>query len=269
MSVSVRRSGNLLPVLLVVPLSACTSPDARMQAPPIVRLVSHETPAPARAVETAQTSLTPAVNESAQSNIDLSESTHTLRGANLRVADLICIAYRTPDRPLALIPFMTTARVISDAPLPAGRYDVSIYVPHGGAAHLRTALKQALQKTFGIRAQRDRHEMAVLVLSAPGPSTASDSGRPEPPQAPDTTRITLTGSDFSLLAEQLEERLRTAVVDETRLSEPYRLYLDAPLSSTEGYVLSPEIVQAALREQLGLDLTPGRRSIEVLVVETR
>jgi uncharacterized protein (TIGR03435 family) len=57
------------------------------------------------------------------------------------------------------------------------------------------------------------------------------------------------------------------VVNETGLRSSYRLRLRAPLKDGKAQRPTADAVRAALREQLGLDLVPARRSVEFLVVE--
>ena len=67
------------------------------------------------------------------------------------------------------------------------------------------------------------------------------------------------------LAWNLESLLKRPVFDETRLTNRYDMAVTWEAKDRE----HPDfgIVAQAVREQLGLDLTPARRAVEVLVVD--
>ena len=89
----------------------------------------------------------------------------------------------------------------------------------------------------------------------------------DPPAEPGFSRLTLTGDDLALLAEQLEESTQQPVANDTGLRGPYELRLRRPVRDGQPQPLPVDTARAALHEQLGLDLTPALRSIEFLVVE--
>lgn len=202
-----------------------------------------------------------------ESSVEISEARHTLRGANLRVVDLLSLAYRTPESPKGLIPLLSERRVVSAAPLAAGRYDVSVYLPGADADRLRAALRHALREQFGLAAHCERREADGLVLLAPRGQICLPAATPDPEPAPGFTRTVLTGDDLALLAEQLEERLGRPVVNETGLPAYYRLRLVEPTPTEKPAALSADVARAALREQLDLDLVPARRAVEYVIVE--
>jgi uncharacterized protein (TIGR03435 family) len=204
----------------------------------------------------------------AESNVRISEANHMLVGTNLSMAEVISVAYRTPET-RSLIPLMSPVRVISRSPLPADHYDVRVYVPHGQAEDFRRLLRQTLASRFGITARREKSESPVLVLSAPAGQMKPTAPPVAGGLAPNSTRLDLTGTDPALLADQLEEHLNQPVVNETRLRGEYNLRLQQPSGQAPatGPRFSVELVRAALREQLGLELTPERRTIEFLMVD--
>ena len=202
-----------------------------------------------------------------ESSIEVCEARHTLRGVNLRVADLLSVAYRTPEAAKRLIPLLSRVRVQSAGSLPAGRYDVSVYLPSADAARLRAALRHALREQFGLAAHCERRETDVLVLTAPRGQLTPPPATPDPEPAPGQTRTILTGDDLALLAEQLEERLDLPVVNETGVRASYRLRLVQPTAGNAHPGSNADAVRAALREQLDLDLVRARRAVEYVVVE--
>jgi uncharacterized protein (TIGR03435 family) len=251
-----------LPAALVFILVAgCAEPST----PPVV---TQQPPTPTTAPAPTEGFITPTRDPAAESSVHIAEAAHTLTGVNLRVADLISVAYRTAEQPRQSIPLLSALRVVSAQPLPDGRYDVRVFVPGGKAAQLRAALAQAIEQSFGLTVRRDMRVTAVLVLTAP-------AGRLEPhpivgpPPQPGTARLTLTGDDLSLLAEQLEECLQQPVVNETGLKGGYDLKLVRPIRDGQQQPVDLEAARQALRGQLGLALAPALRSIEFLVVTKR
>jgi uncharacterized protein (TIGR03435 family) len=232
-----------------------------------VTLVERPKPPPTAATPAAQSSLTPTSDLSAATNVQISETSDTLTGSNLSLADLLSVAYRTPENPKALLPLLSSQRVIVTPPLAEGRYDIRVYVPGGSAERLRAVLRKALLEKFNLSARRELRDAAVLVLKAPAGQLVRAAPRGDAVQTPGTRRMTLTGSDLALLAEQLEERMQRPVVNETRLAGDYALVLEQVLADGALQPLELAPVRAALREQLGLDLIAAHRTIEFIVVQ--
>ena len=67
------------------------------------------------------------------------------------------------------------------------------------------------------------------------------------------------------LVSLLENALKTPVVDETGLTNRYDVSLEWKQASWDKPDL--EAVKKAVRKQLGLELVPGERPIEVLVID--
>jgi uncharacterized protein (TIGR03435 family) len=253
------RLSNLPVGCLVLMVVGCSEPPRAPVAP-------YEAPVPATQPAPGQALITPTRDPAAESVVHISEAAHTLTGVNLRLADIISVAYRTAEQPRHSIPLLSSLRVISARPLPTERYDVRIFVPSGKAPQLRATLAAALVDSFGLTVRREMRPTAVLALVAP---TGKLDVHPivGPPAQPGFDRLTLTGDDLSLLAEQLEECMQQPVVNETGLKSTYDLKLRRPVRDAQPQPIDVDTVRAALREQLGLDLTLALRSIEFLVVE--
>lgn len=251
----------IVPVVVILPLVAgCTQntiTPTRPYRPPQASAAPEPQPGQAEAA------IFPGVDPLAETQVRVSETTDTLSGTNLKLTDLLSVAYRTTDDVGGAIPLMSELRVIGNAPLGDKRYDVRIHVPGADAKRLRLELRQALQASFGLTARTEMREAAVFVLTAPQGRLKESTGTPPPP---DTSRVTLTGTDLALLTEQLEERLGQPVVNETGLHGAYAVRMPA-LYRAGSQRLDPDAARAALLDQLGLDLTRGRRMIEFLVVE--
>lgn len=226
-------------------------------------------PPPRTAIPGAAAGIDVTRDPSAESNVRISEATHMLVGTNLRMAEVISVAYRTPET-RSLIPLTSPVRVISKSPLPSEHYDIRVYIPHGRSADLRELLRQTLASKFGITARCERSESPVLALTAPNGQMKPTTPPPAGGQKVDSARLDLTGTDPALLADQLEEHLNQPVVNETKLRGEYNLRLEQasrqPGPAT-GPMFTVDAVRAALRDQLGLDLAPAKRNIEFLMVE--
>ncbi len=214
-----------------------------------------------------QAAITPAEQPSDNSSIRIAESTHTLTGSSLRMCDLISVAYRTPAGRQNLVPPLSALRVISAEPLPDQRYDVHVFLPGGDASQLRACLREALAASYGLVARCQPRETEVLLLTAPAGRLKEGAPTGQPPAQPGPNCVVLDGDDLSLLAEQLEELLQRPVVNETGLRVPYELVLRRPVKDGQPQPVSVGHAQAALREQLGLELAPATRTIEYVVVQ--
>ena len=229
----------------------------------------------------AEITLTPLRTPGAERDVHLSESTHTLNGTNLRVADLISLAWRTPPHPRSTLPLLSALRVVSDPPLARTRYDVQVYQPGASAVQLRSALRQQVTETFGVTVRRELRAADAYVLTAPlGRLQAPAAGRGTPRGAGGSAaegvdaatplaggQTTLTGSDLDLLAEQLEEYLRRPVLNETGLqTAEYRVEIPQRPNASRTPAGDSAAVRTALRAQLGLELQPARRDVEYLFV---
>ncbi len=214
----------------------------------------------------AEATLTRTRDPNAETQVELAESAHVLTGVNLRLVDLFCLAYRpVPAGGHSSLPLLSDVRVLN-APLTAERYDLRIYVPGATAEALRGQLRALLRRHFGLVARIEARTVDALVLVR---SARPDRTGSEPPLAPaGLDRVELSGSDMSMLAEQLEERLRQPVLDETGLRQPFLLRLHRP-HGAEGHGAGFDLptIRVALQKQLGVDLVPGRRVVDYVALE--
>lgn len=234
------------------------------EAPPTIVSPWRASTQPVVAQPRAEVSVVSTRDARAETTVQIFESTHTLTGTNLRMADLISIAYRSPEDPHSNIPLLSAVRVKSTAPLATGRYDIRVVVPRGNAEQLRAALRTYLEQTHGFTVRPEVREAEVYVLTAPRGELCPN---PAATPAADETHITLTGDRLALLAEQLEEWMQQPVVNETGAAGPYHLRLPRTIEPGRFVPIKPQTARTAVREQLGLDLIPARRAIEFLVVQ--
>ncbi|MGA2261147.1 MAG: DUF3738 domain-containing protein [Acidobacteriota bacterium] len=136
-------------------------------------------------------------------------------------------------------------RIVLPENLPRARYDLSLVLPDSSIESRRAMLRQLVSAVFEASVRRESREMDVYILrkAASGNLTfqPSEKGRP-----------------IRAVVSLAESFLHHVVVDETGLTERYDFVLAFPKDQQE--------LLAAVKA-LGLQLTPERRSIEVLVVE--
>jgi len=133
------------------------------------------------------------------------------------------------------------SRLILNAPMPGGKYDfVDTYAV---TAESMQGLQAAIKKRFALTAREEMIETNVLILtvqSTAGPGLKGSTSRFSNHVTPEAYAI--QGATIYTLAADLETTLVVAMIDETGLKR-------------------------ALREQLGLTLTPGLRTLRYVVVD--
>jgi|SRR5262245_5369318 len=164
---------------------------------------------------------------------------------------LICWAYEMPGY-----------RVVSDLPASTQQYKMSVVAPPERQDLLHPLTQQALETTFGIRTRRETRDLQVLVLSVPeGAATTLRPSQAEKEEAFYIRgRIKGQRQPIQKLAQFLGEIMHQPVLDETGLKDKYDWDLPYNRAGTE-------VLSAALRERLGLELRKTKRPMEVLIVE--
>jgi uncharacterized protein (TIGR03435 family) len=181
---------------------------------------------------------------------------------------------RIMRRGCALTEILTTAygvgleQMVLPPNLPRGKFDLLLTVPNNS----REALRAEIKKQFGLVAHTETRDTDVLVLkntnpNAPGLKISKGGG---PNIWMNSGSVKLVGykmtdpSGFDV-AHTIGMYFNMPVVDETGLTGAYDIdfHWNANL---QGDAAKKE-VQRALSEQLGLELVPDRRPMEMLVVE--
>jgi uncharacterized protein (TIGR03435 family) len=149
-------------------------------------------------------------------------------------------------------------RLIFSVPPPEGRYDFMVNLPNGS----EKALQQEIKKQFGLIGTHAMIQTNVLVLTlrnrdVPGLNPNSDPAGQNFSRTSDA--IQFVYAPMSKLVEFLENALGTPIVDHTGLTGHFDIYVK--------WDSTPDGLKKALLPQLGLELVPGRESIEYLVVE--
>jgi uncharacterized protein (TIGR03435 family) len=158
-------------------------------------------------------------------------------------------------------------RMIVEAPLPEGRYDVVMTVPWERRAAADRVLQGAVQAAFGVSAEREMREMDVYILTAvdgnfPGRSPTVMTDGISVSQLPG--EFEAMNVTFASLSGPLQSAVGLPVVDETGSAERYDLRCTWDERSPDR---AAAIIEA-VRDQLGLEVTPARREIEVLILRS-
>jgi uncharacterized protein (TIGR03435 family) len=151
---------------------------------------------------------------------------------------------------------------------PRGHFDLLLTVPNNS----REALREEIKKQFGLVAHPETRDTEVLVLRNPNPNAPglkiSKGGGPNIWE--NAGSVKLVGYKMSDpsgydVVHTIGSAFNMPVIDETGLTDAYDIdfHWNAKLI---GDALKKEI-QRALGEQLGLQLVPDRRPMEMLVVE--
>jgi hypothetical protein len=154
-----------------------------------------------------------------------------LEGENLNLRTIVAHAYS-----------VYMSRVEGPEDVLASRYDFCIILPQSGEGEQRV-LQEMLGHTFQLKVSRDTREVDALVLKAVKPKLQN---------------VSRGGRGMRDLARTLELRLKRFVVDETGLFGSYDFEYPPRYEGLEAFV----------RDQLGLELSPTRRPVEILVVHS-
>jgi uncharacterized protein (TIGR03435 family) len=179
-------------------------------------------------------------------------------GIGRRVRDIARVAYG-----------WRTGRILFAGTEPTDRYDFISTLPQGSAAALQAELKRKL----GFVGHREMRDMDVLVLkvrrsNASGlkpPTDGRSDGCSRGHYYCDNAPLSSDSGYFPGIARFLEEYFETPVIDQTGLTQNYQI----DLQWNERWRQDPnhDALKQALLDQLGLELVPGRESIEMLVME--
>lgn len=174
-----------------------------------------------------------------------------ITGDGMAFSNFITTAYQTPY-----------FRIVNRVPESKEKYKVSVIVPKGREEMLYLVFRQAVEAFFGVRTRREKQEVDVFVLRVPEGKTF---GLRPSPAAKETKsfgrgKIHAEKQPLTVLAETLENFLGRPVVDETKVSGEYDWEL--PYNYAD-----KSLLLNALRDQLGLEVAPAKRTIEMLVVE--
>jgi uncharacterized protein (TIGR03435 family) len=150
---------------------------------------------------------------------------------------------------------------------PVGNYDFIANL-RGSEEANRTALRQLIEKQFHLVGRKEMREADVLVLTvkssyAPGlkRNTSGSSNISNQSGVGYWRGFNLTSTN---MAGRIEKYLQVPVVNRADLAGRFDVDLKWN-EQVEGQ--NPDAFKEALLDQLGLELTPSRETIEMLVVE--
>jgi uncharacterized protein (TIGR03435 family) len=156
------------------------------------------------------------------------------------------------------------ARTILPPAMPREHFDVMSTMPGGSA----TPLKDELQKRFHVTAHTETRPADVLVLKVQNPNPPNlkphngDDGNSS--WVAGNRKTAIRNQQFSGLVYDIESRIGRPVIDETGLTGKYDFEIQWQPRPGES---DKDAYLRFLREQLGLELVPATRPIEMLVVE--
>ena len=174
-----------------------------------------------------------------------------------------CTVWRT--LPVA---FDTTySRIITNSPLPAGKYDFKITEPRDAEEEMPAQLQTALRITFGVTGRKEVRQTPVYLLQMKIPAAA---GRTVSPTKDKSFRhgggeISGVGVSMTQIALALEDSLKQPVIDETGSKEEYDVALKWEQSKSD--TATRDALLTAVREQLGLELVSACRPVEMVIIE--
>jgi len=157
-------------------------------------------------------------------------------------------------------------RIVNSSALPEGRFDFNIKTPERGKDNAQSWLRQAVAATFGVTARLETRETEAFILKAGQPTghLAATASVGSSGMSSGGGSLNCMNQSMSSLAWSLEEMLKKPVINETSLTNYYDFQL-LWNEKASGEADAKDLA-SALHEQLGLELEPARREIEVLVV---
>jgi uncharacterized protein (TIGR03435 family) len=163
-------------------------------------------------------------------------------------------------------------RVIADVELPTEPYDFYIaqqsrsYKAGQSKKRLEAVFAQAVEGAFGLTIKREVREIDVLVLKTNESSSLKLARSTNECGQWRTFWGEVSGTDKHLsdLAQGLEYAVSKPVLDETGLTNNFSY--DVKWDQNDSHPNSAGMIMA-VKEQLGLDLVPAKRSLEMVVLQ--
>lgn len=171
-------------------------------------------------------------------------------------------AYAVPLRTaIGLAYNISPTRIIAPDTLLNQWIQVSVKLPKEHANLFEPLFQDALKAAFRFKARREIREIEAFVLSAPFGVTKGlyPSGEGTSHLSTDDGLIVATNWKIDALALNLEDVLNRPVFNETNLTGKYDWDLEFDKDN-------PDSVIEAVKEQLGLELKPVKKELEVLIV---
>jgi uncharacterized protein (TIGR03435 family) len=155
-----------------------------------------------------------------------------------------------------------TCPIVAGSWVDESQYDIQVTVPRESQSHLNSLAQQALESALQINARKEMQERDVLTITAPHgrPSLFRDAVSTGSMMMFRDEKLAGINVGMATFVSFLESSTKQLVVDETGLSGQYDFELRYDMKD-------PGSILSAIKEQFGFEVTPGKRSVEVLIVE--
>ena len=171
---------------------------------------------------------------------------------NFPLSSVLSQVYETSSERLILPPGLSKAS-----------YDITGSVPRQADVH--ALVRAGVEAAFGLRSRKERRSMEVWILKSgtgrPGAGLRVSESKHAGGYSTADGDVSVQGHSMAEAAALLGEIIRKPVVDETGLRGRYSFELKWERGNTES-------LREKLRQELGLELAAGRRSLEVVALET-
>ena len=177
-------------------------------------------------------------------------STNTMRADGMTLKVMLATAYDVPS-----------VRVIGPSWLAETRYSLKAVVGVDETESFRSLLQQELKNRLRLETHFEVRPFDVFVLSATDPSRLERSRGHKPAIWIQDRAVQVKEANMEELAGALQSILGKPVIDATGVTGSYNL----EFGWDEDRATS---VTAVLRDRFGLQLSPGKRDMEVLIVDS-
>jgi uncharacterized protein (TIGR03435 family) len=155
--------------------------------------------------------------------------------------------------------------VIINAPLARGPYDLTVRVPAEHAGKVNDLIRKALEDRFNYIARYETRQVVGYTITcpnAPGPGLRKFEASEKASQrcVVDNGKIVVVGQTLQVLGA-LEGYLNASVEEKTGLAGDYDFML------TWDPTKAPESIVAALRDQLGLEVSKKTMPVKTLIID--
>lgn len=157
---------------------------------------------------------------------------------------------------------VSPGRVVSSAKLPQDKYDFIANLPRDSLP----ALQKEITRRFGLTARYETLQTNVLVLKVktPGAAGLNPSESAGGSARSSAGEFSCVNQPLSCLTSMLENYFRVPIVDETGLKTRFDIELN--WDQRDFQHPAPDALKQALVQELGLELTPAQKPVDMLVV---
>ena len=175
-------------------------------------------------------------------------------GMGQSISNLLAIAYDT-----------SKYRVVFSTKLPDGHYDFIANLPAGNKPAMQTEIKKQFHLIGARTEMRDTDVLLLTVRHQGAPGLKPNANKSSDSNNNGAGYYQGANVPLSKLAGFLEYYFETPVLDRTGLGG--RFDINIKWTERDWEHRNPDALKQVLLDELGLELVPGRESIEMLVVE--